>query len=127
MRFTFSLIFCILNSTHGFQIFIVYLIISKKRRKILKEKLDILKKKEFFLQIKKSLSIKSESLSHQGSDDENSRQNKRKIKPVDSTDSTINFVQKSLESFQCVFDIKCTLDDVTKGLKKVLSITYSNL
>ena len=100
MRFTFSLIFCILNSTHGFQIFIVYLIISKKRRKILKEKLDILKKKEFFLQIKKSLSIKSESLSHQGSDDENSRQNKRKIKPVDSTDSTINFVQKSLESLE---------------------------
>ena len=99
MRFTFSLIFCILNSTHGFQIFIVYLIISKKRRKILKEKLDILKKKEFFLQIKKSLSIKSEETqSHQGSDDENTRQNKRKIKPVDSTDSTINFVQKSLES-----------------------------
>ena len=26
--------------------------------------------------------------------------------------------QKSLESFQCVFDIKCTLDDVTKDLRK---------
>ena len=56
MRFTFSLIFCILNSTHGFQIFIVYIVISQKRRKILKEKLDNMLRKEIS---NKSISIKS--------------------------------------------------------------------
>lgn len=35
MRFTFGLIFCLLNSTQGFQIFFTYFIISNRRRDIL--------------------------------------------------------------------------------------------
>ena len=39
IRYVFALIFCLLNSTQGFQIFYAYLVVSKGRRKILKEKL----------------------------------------------------------------------------------------
>ena len=35
LRFTFGLIFCLLNSTQGFQIFFTYFVISNRRRDIL--------------------------------------------------------------------------------------------
>jgi len=41
IKFVYALIFCILNSTQGFQIFIVYIIISKSRNKLLKNKLQL--------------------------------------------------------------------------------------
>lgn len=48
-RFVYGLIFCLLNATQGFQIFFTYFIISKRRRKLLEEKLkiqlEIIKKK----------------------------------------------------------------------------------
>ena len=38
-RYVFALIFCFLNSTQGFQIFYVYLVVSKGRRRMLEQKL----------------------------------------------------------------------------------------
>ena len=49
MKFAYALIFCLLNSTQGFQIFVVYILISRSRGKILKKKIKmvniLLKKK----------------------------------------------------------------------------------
>ena len=39
IRFVYALLFCILNSTQGFHIFFVYIVISKRRRELLKSKL----------------------------------------------------------------------------------------
>jgi hypothetical protein len=38
-RFAFALIFCILNSTQGLHIFIIHILISKRRQQLLKEKI----------------------------------------------------------------------------------------
>ncbi len=38
-RFVFALFFCVLNSTQGLHIFIVYILISKRRQQLLKEKI----------------------------------------------------------------------------------------
>ena len=40
-RFVYGLIFCLLNATQGFQIFFTFFIISKRRRKILDEKVKV--------------------------------------------------------------------------------------
>jgi hypothetical protein len=39
IRFAFALIFCVLNSTQGLHIFIVYILISKRRQELLREKI----------------------------------------------------------------------------------------
>ena len=39
IRFIFGLIFCVLNSTQGLHIFIIYFLISKRRQELLKEKI----------------------------------------------------------------------------------------
>ncbi len=38
VRFVYALIFCLLNSTQGIHIFIVYILVSKRRHEILKKK-----------------------------------------------------------------------------------------
>lgn len=57
IKFVYALIFCILNSTQGFQIFIVYILISRSRADILKFKLQLVVK-ELKIKLKDELKKK---------------------------------------------------------------------
>ena len=41
LKFVYAMLFSILNSTQGFHIFVVYIIVSRKRHEILKKKLAL--------------------------------------------------------------------------------------
>jgi len=43
VKFVYAVVFCLLNASLGFQIFIVYILIAKSRRKILRTKLGSVK------------------------------------------------------------------------------------
>lgn len=53
-KFVCALVFCILNSTQGFHIFTVYILVSKRRQQLLKKKI-ILKMIELKIKIGASL------------------------------------------------------------------------
>ena len=57
MKFAYALIFCLLNSTQGFQIFVVYILISRSRGDILKFKLQLVVK-ELKIRLKDELKKK---------------------------------------------------------------------
>lgn len=84
LKFTYAVIFCVLNASLGLQIFVVYILITKSRRKMLNSKLGSIKR----ITVKESTSTSTSSGS--GSAASGSSSSGSKSSPNSSTTSISN-------------------------------------